>query len=73
MARELHDEQREHFQHKSEDEGTQAPLDAGVSDPSDPADTRPGRAVVTDQPGEPTPTNLVGQGDFPPDGATSST
>jgi hypothetical protein len=67
MAGEPHDEQRRFFEQKSEDERMQTSLGAGEADPTDEADTRPGRAVVTDQPGEPTPTGRVGLSDYPSD------
>jgi hypothetical protein len=64
MDQEQHPDQRAHFEGKTEEERPQTALDEGGTGPAEPADTRPGRPAVTDQPGEATPTGRVGLADF---------
>lgn len=69
MDREQYADQRPHFEDKAEDERTQTSLDDSDADLVEPADARPGRHPVTDQPGQGPSDRTVGLSDYPPDTA----
>lgn len=64
MDRGKHADQQAHFEDKTDDERAQTSLDEAGRGPAEPADTRPGRAAATDQPGEASPTGRVGLSDY---------
>ena len=64
----MDNDQRAHFERKTEDERMQPSMEESETGPVDEADTRPGRPVVTDQPGEAKPAGRVGLSDYGPGG-----
>jgi len=64
MAAEQRDPQQRHFERKTAEEAGQTALDDTDPTLADGSDTRPGRAGVSGQADDPTPTGTVGQREY---------